>query len=151
MKSPVRIRTWVMLIVLLIGDRILKWLAVHVWFTSPVDVLPGVRLNFLLNPGVAFSLPLFGLLVTLATGCLLVALTWVFVHAWYRSNRRTTTGIAFILTGAASNLADRLLLGGVVDYLGIGSRSVLNIADMLVVAGVCMLIFFHKEKTMLES
>lgn len=44
-------------------------------------------------------------------------------------------GLGLVLGGAASNLADRFLRAGVLDYISIGRWPVFNLADAAMVAG----------------
>jgi signal peptidase II len=58
---------------------------------------------------------------------------------------------SMILGGATSNLFDRLICGGVIDFLDIGYKGlrwpVFNIADVFIFAGVLLLFFKYKRCT----
>ncbi len=147
-------RTIVCLVVVgivLVADRVCKLIALEVWSQRPVRLLPEVELTFLLNRGIAFGLPALPVL----QGAIITALVVLFVagvRAIRRHNTRVATGALVILMGAASNMADRMLYGGVVDYLHIALPSVINLADVLIVLG-CLLLATAKEtkRTMQET
>lgn len=107
-------------VLLFVLDRLTKW----VFFDSAV-----------LNTGVAFSLfsghNLFLALVT--------AVLFVVVVFWYY--REPSLGLTLIAAGALGNLFDRVLYGGVVDFIALGFWPAFNVADCLVVVGVCLLAY----------
>lgn len=132
-------RPWPLLlvaVVLLSADR---WFKGVTWAISPSGLaedifgLP-VDLRVFINKGAIFSLPmpdwLFWPLVMLATA----ALVW----AWWRLRRPepyAAAAIAFILIGGCSNVIDRLIVGGTIDYLIFFDRSAVNLADGMIVGG----------------
>ena len=117
---------------------------------SVVGVIPGLfRLVRVENRGIAFGLFSdsssalgFALLILFS----FVALAIVGVLLWKnpRSAVRAGVGLTFIFGGAASNLADRLLRGSVVDFLDvyIGSYHwpAFNAADSAIVIGSGLLL-----------
>jgi len=57
--------------------------------------------------------------------------------------------LVFITSGAMSNVLDRLLYGGVVDYINLKPLFVANLADLFIVLGISYffyLMVFKKEK-----
>jgi len=79
-----------------------------------------------LRPVGLFFVWLFCLLATV----LLAARAGVFDSALAQA------GLGFALGGAAGNLADLLLRGGVVDYLEVGRWPAFNLADVAILMGV---------------
>ncbi len=127
-------------------DRIAKYLSLTMWSARPVTPLPGIHLTFLLNPGIALSIPLHGFF-TLAVVLLLLCGLLVWVVRTFRSGQfLRTVFLLVILLGAASNLLDRLLYGGVVDYLQIVLPTVINLADVMVVAGIILLLVVPRDR-----
>lgn len=94
---------------------------------------PFVELAYFANPGIAFSIPLPQSLTLLITGILIVTLS-VYLIKTPSANIRIALGTA--LTGAISNFFDRLITGYTTDYIIFFSRSAINIADLLIVAGM---------------
>ena len=118
------------------------WLSVR----PSVPVLPGFfHLTLVHNTGVAFGLfQGYGLWVTLATLAVLAAV----VRSSVRKGQGTLTLVCLglIVGGALGNLADRLRLGAVVDFLDVRFFDVrfwpvFNIADSCVTVGAILLAF----------
>ncbi|MCX5801736.1 MAG: signal peptidase II [Candidatus Eisenbacteria bacterium] len=109
-----------------------------------------VRLTFVRNSGVVFGL-LSGHRTPLILTTFLTILVLLFLI--FRS-RRSRPGMSFslvlVLAGAIGNLIDRLRLGGVVDFIDVGWKSVrwpvFNVADTAVTVGV-LLFLYHSLLT----
>ncbi len=54
-------------------------------------------------------------------------------------NKRTGLAVCLIFSGIISNLIDRILRGGVVDYIDIRVWPVFNLSDVLILLGVIWL------------
>ncbi len=52
-----------------------------------------------------------------------------------------------IISAGISNLYDRIIYGGVVDFIAVGNFPVFNIADVIISVGVGLLILFELKKT----
>jgi len=55
----------------------------------------------------------------------------------------------FVIAGGISNMIDRFVYGGVIDYLRVG-RAVFNIADLSIWIGCLMILFAIKNKSLSE-
>lgn len=123
-------------ILLLATDRVLKWFSVEQWSQQQVTLFRGAHLTYLLNDGIAFSIPLpFWAFITFSIA-VLGSLGWFGARAFRLREWFGLLAIGWIIVGAASNIADRIYYGGVVDYLQILFPSVMNIADGMILAGV---------------
>ena len=102
------------------------------------------------NPGIAFGLFsetaskwIFFLLV-LSSAAVIVLLIWLLV-AGYAGRVESQIGIALIAGGAAGNLLDRLLHGGVTDFLELHAGTfrwpAFNLADSAITVGAALIIF----------
>lgn len=131
--------------VLLALDRIAKWVAIMQWSSRPLEILPSIRLEFLLNPGVALSIPVGGTAALVVSMLLLFAFLIILVRTLKHKEERNALALVSVLVGAGSNLADRILYGGVVDYLGIWRLPVINLADLLIVGGILALVFVRSS------
>lgn len=99
------------------------------------------------NPGIAFSLfadsPSKWVRAALIVGALLVigALAWLLVTG--QGGAKACAGIAFLLGGAAGNVTDRILHGGVTDFLEVWIGSyrwpAFNVADSAITIGAILL------------
>jgi signal peptidase II len=65
-------------------------------------------------------------------------------------SRSSLWGIGSVIIGAVSNIADRLLYGGVIDFIVLHYRGwefpTFNIADVLICGGIMLLMVQQKEK-----
>ncbi len=119
---------------------------------SPVSLVPGVvDLTYTENRDVAFdALARFSLhppsLVIVAIN---LAATAAVLVVWLR--RRGAAGsehaaFALIVAGAVGNAIDRLARGHVVDFIHVHFWPVFNVADVLVVAGVALLLLVRGRR-----
>jgi signal peptidase II len=91
-------------------------------------------------------------LFTFGTGIvLLVGAVSLFTHTW---SPLAVIGICLYLAGGASNLADRLVDGHVIDFLNIGlgplRTGIFNVADIAVMTGVVLFLIGHFRSPMPE-
>lgn len=84
------------------------------------------------------------LIIAIVTG----ALCWYAYHNYKSGN--PIIGEVFIIAGSLSNLIDRVVYNGVVDFIilsyGDVSWPVFNIADAAIVLGVGLLVFLYENK-----
>lgn len=130
-------------------DRISKWLIIHFgiayckvtsWLSWCLHYNRGVSWSFLHAEDTGLFV-LVSLLVAFITG----------VVAWHAYTRwcqgRAVYGQMMVIAGSCSNLLDRVLFGGVVDFIHLHvngwSFAVFNIADAAIVLGV--LVMFLQE------
>ncbi|WP_123400931.1 signal peptidase II [Inmirania thermothiophila] len=113
-----------------------------------VAVAPVLNLVLVRNEGAAFSLLREAggwqrwLLAAVAAAVSLLLLRWLLrLEAGHRAEG---LGLALVLGGAVGNLADRLRLGHVVDFLDLHWRGwhwpAFNLADAAITAGVAVLL-----------
>jgi len=147
-----RVMYVVLALVILVGDQATKALVEHaIPEHAVIPILPHC-LNFVhsRNPGAAFGLfadspaswkTAVLVVVSAALLVFLVAMVWRSKHLPWESG----VGLAMILGGALSNLADRIRFGRVVDFIDVYARSYhwpsFNLADSAIVVGAGFLIF----------
>jgi signal peptidase II len=138
---------WAILsLAVMVADRLTKTLVerttVNGWRRT---VIPGFfDLVHTRNPGIAFglladtSLPWMRIALIALSVVAAAAMAWLLI-AGRAGGQRSRAGIALILGGAAGNLFDRLLDGGVVDFLLFYFRRfewpAFNVADSAIVIG----------------
>ena len=106
-----------------------------------VRVPPFAEITHRFNTGAAFSLMSDSpILVTLLSLALLIALCAA-VDRCFRPTRPARDALAFVIGGGAGNLIDRVLLGGVTDYIRLLfiRFPVFNLADICITCGVAAL------------
>jgi signal peptidase II len=95
-----------------------------------VDVLGPIGLTLSHNSGVAFGLAAGG-------GTRLVVVGYLFSRQPTRPGMWVAAGL--LAGGAIGNLADRVRVDAVTDYVAIGNWPAFNLADVAVTAGVLLL------------
>jgi signal peptidase II len=143
-RERFRLAAWALLVLVL--DQLTKAIVYRgmTLHGRPVPLLgEGLRFNYIHNEGAAFGLfggsRWFFIGVSLLSILVIVALV---ASGRYR-DRHMNTAFGLILGGAAGNLADRLWLGKVIDFIEMGVAGhywpVYNVADIGVTLGVILL------------
>jgi signal peptidase II len=123
-----------------------KLLAVaHLTPHQKVDVVGGLlRFDLVRNPGAAFST---GTSYTIVLSAIALLAAGVVIRFGRRlGDRIWAVGLGLLLAGVCGNLTDRVfrdpgfLRGHVVDFLELPHWPVFNVADMLIDAGVALII-----------
>ena len=92
-------------------------------------------------------------LFTIGTGVLLLVVAGAAFAL--RADPRAFTGFSLVLAGGASNLADRLVHGRVVDFLNVGvgplRTGIFNVADAAITIGVLLLLIPWRRSSIFAS
>jgi len=128
---------------LVAADQLTKFLVVTTFVPGQRIVLghPFFHLTYVQNTGAAFGLfkgqqTLFILMSVVVIGFL--------VREFFIRSVMTTRvfwGCVLILGGAAGNLIDRLRLGYVIDFIGVGVWPMFNVADSAITVGIGLLLW----------
>ncbi len=122
------------------------WIESHVPLHTARDVIPGFfQLSHVRNTGIAFGM--FASRDGSILAWIVVAIevsAMILVASYYRrapaGHRRILTALALIFGGALGNVFDRVVSGGVTDFLGFYLGSFrwpdFNLADSAIVVGV---------------
>ena len=140
-------------VILFILDQILKnWAYRELSGKANFFILGRIfSLEFYQNPGIAFGIPLPSWLFFLLTALILIVLGY-FAKEYYREKDSLGLfALVLIIVGAISNIIDRLRFGYVIDYLNIAFWPVFNIADIMVIAGVAILLVKGIRETKKEN
>jgi signal peptidase II len=135
----------------LAADRATKFVIEH--YTSPYFRFPVVSDIVMLvhnqNPGIAFGVfsnsnsPWLTPLLLLSSALVIVLLGWLLMTGRV-GGRLAQAGLALILGGAAGNALDRLIHGGVTDFveirLGTFSWPAFNVADSAISIGAALVV-----------
>jgi signal peptidase II len=122
-------------------DQLTKWLVTsQLGLGDAVQVFPGVALHHVQNTGIAFGFFAGATpLVILATSAVVV---WMLVFFGRSGGRHPIlpAALGLLVGGSVSNLADRIRLGHVVDFIEIPHWPAFNLADSVIVLGVGVLV-----------
>lgn len=136
-------------------DRITKYWA-QCCLTSTTLQWPWVaELELSFNRGVTFGLfhdqaPLVFWLIIVLVGFLLFCVAFAGAQAWRR--HEDVQSYLIILAGGCSNLYDRLVYGGVIDFISLSPQIPFlqfsfNIADVAIIVGIMLLVLQRKHET----
>ena len=133
-------------------DQATKWL-VLTYVKKNITILPFVSFQLVFNRGISWGLfhsnqaTQFAL-VTTAIISIIVLLAWVTINRWKQG--KSIFGETLVLAGAISNLLDRFFFHGVIDFILLSYKGwswpYFNLADMSIVIGVFIMLFFHTRE-----
>lgn len=134
---------WLIAIVTFSLDRLSKLLVQNsMEVGQSIPIIDGVfHLTYVENPGAAF-----GILAHRTNFFIVMTIIVILIVAYFykmipRERKLLKVALALQVGGALGNLADRILYGHVIDYFDFRVWPVFNIADSVIVAGVCLLAF----------
>ncbi len=129
-----------LLFIILIIDQFLK----HYFLAIEISQCPGM--NIVINKGIAFGLLNNGwinpLLITIY---IVTAITIVYIYrkiGQRKDLKQYQLPLLLILIGVLSNLMDRLLIGGVIDYIDLCIWPVFNLGDASINLGAILIVFY---------
>jgi len=137
---------WVALFVaitVVLVDQISKW-ASYALPETGVRLFPGLTLVRLVNTGLPGSIPAPEFIPLLLVAGALALCAVGLKKSLRNSCLFDSLGWTAIMGGGLSNLADRLVRGGVLDIIRIGPISYINLADLSVMAGIVLLLLKPK-------
>lgn len=124
----------------LVVDQIVKRLAMTSppWYRGVFIIIDDVfGFGGRLNREFAWGLPVSNGVTAVIMTTVLVGLV---AYALFRP-RLFASPLVFILAGAVSNLIDRLVWGGAIDYVLLPFDGAVNLADGMIVLGLILLLF----------
>lgn len=115
-------------------DRYLKALAIA---GLTMGAAP-LEFDLFKNKGIAFSIPMHDAIFWPLAVLILTALTVLFFR--FKKKDDVSASLLFlIIIGSISNIIDRMLIDATIDYMILFDRSAINIADVMILAGVIAL------------
>jgi signal peptidase II len=125
----------------LFSDQLTKWIVTsELRLDESVQVLGPFELHRVQNSGIAFGL--FASATSVVIVLTTVAVAWMLLF-FARSGARhpvIPAGLGLLIGGSVANLADRVRLGHVTDFLDLGWWPAFNLADTFIVLGVAILL-----------
>ena len=117
-------------------DRVTKKLVLNFFFERKF------LFNFQLNQNFVFGWSLSKAMIIIFASVTIVALFFFLIQTVRKQREEMFFLYLLIILGAFSNLLDRLLYGGVVDFIDLYFFPVFNLADIMITAGVILLVVF---------
>ena len=93
---------------------------------------------YICNKGIAWGVHLPSFLILTISSALILYLCFLVLTSKFKIE--TYYPLIFILAGAISNMADRLRLGCIIDFIDLKFWPAFNLADVFIVLGVILLI-----------
>jgi len=136
---------WLVLVAGAVADQVSKYVTLCFLPASGIQIFPWFWLTPVRNRGVSFGLFSSGVLTVPVIIASVAVLAVLIFHAGWSAARPAAYRVAMgmIAGGILGNLADRVVRGSVVDFLDFRVWPVFNIADSLIVIGVCIVLFLH--------
>lgn len=126
-----------------IVDRLLKSYAQGLPEGTAFSFFPGLEFGYVLNSGL-FFFPAWRFIPWLALAVLITLFVFLighFIANWkFEIGNSRHRALLCVLLGGASNVFDRFAYGGVIDYVNIFGLATINLADILIFAGLLILI-----------
>ena len=144
--NNVRIFWWTIPVLAIVWiDGLLKQFALEKLPDEGSLVDPGL-LSFAVhkNFGIAFDIPFKRWLIITITIIIGLVLAEIAYKNWKRHSD-VAFGAIMIIIGALGNLYDRIVYEFTIDYIIILGRSAINLADILIVAGVVFLLLASRR------
>lgn len=136
-------QVWCIALAVVILDQGSKWLIQHgMMLHESIPVIPGFfHITYILNRGAAF-----GILENQRWLFLVMAIILFVLYAVFRKkiprHEAVQAGTGMLLGGAFGNALDRFLHGAVVDFFDFRIWPVFNVADIGIVVGVFLLLWY---------
>jgi signal peptidase II len=147
-----RIGLWIIIVAVLgLADRVTKLLAQKMLTSVQVNSL--LSFDFMLNRGISWGMfhDSTDTIFTIVS-CLIIIVTAILAGIAYRRYQqgKYIAGELLVLCGSVSNIVDRMLYGGVIDFIllnfGQWTFPVFNLADVYIVVGIgIMFVMYARE------
>lgn len=99
-------------------------------------------INYTLNTGA-----LFGMFKGMNLVLIFVSIIILFLLLmYYHKHKKQYLGFGFLVGGLIGNVIDRIIFGGVIDFLDFKIWPVFNLADSAIVIGVLLVLFSFRKK-----
>lgn len=113
------------------------------YILEPINILWNiVFFEHIQNPGIAFSLPLTGIVLKIVTIVLILGLFGYYLsQEAEKKNKYIHIAFWLILGWAIGNGIERIYYGSVTDFIGVTGFAVMNIADIAISIGATIYVW----------
>ncbi len=135
---------WLIVVIGLLADQVTKYMiSTGMQISQSIPVIPNIfHLTYIMNKGAAYSILQGQRWFFIVIAAAVVVGVLIFLTKVPKKDLFLRTALALIISGAIGNMIDRIRFGGVVDFIDFRVFPIFNIADSLVVIGVCLLVLY---------
>ena len=128
-------------IILIIIDQLSKLLIIA-YVKAPIGN-DYFKIEVVSNTGIAFGFNNSSNITNILLSLIVIALIIRFIKMQNeRIDNKTMVALSLMISGGISNVIDRLIRGGVIDFIKIMHFPIFNIADIFIVVGWVLLVVF---------
>lgn len=121
-------------LIVLIIDQISKYIVRHsMQLGSSIQLFPFFQFHHLYNTGAGFSILQGNNFLLIWLGIIVLGIILYFSDTY---KKREALWIGIVLGGILGNLSDRIIFGGVTDFIAVSIWPVFNIADSAISIGI---------------
>lgn len=138
-------------VIILLLDQFTKFL-ISKFVKNSLKIIPRIlEIEIIKNTGVAFGINsgnMKNIVITIIFLCLII----YFIKKQFRLiNIKTMFSLSLMFAGGFSNLIDRIVRGGILDFIKISTFPIFNIADISIVIGWILLVINIVKFTGIEE
>ena len=126
--------------IILLIDQFSKMIILNIINESKIIIPKLLEIDIIKNIGIAFGLNNGNLKNIFITIVILIMIIGFIKKQYQNIDRNMMISLSLILGGGISNLIDRIIRGGVIDFIKVSTFPIFNIADCLIVIGWVLLI-----------
>jgi signal peptidase II len=139
------IRTIILTVLFVILDQVAKFQA-SAFIDEPVSFMKGhLIFQKSFNTGIAFGLKVPQIAIIVLSFFILAILVHLIYSEINLKKHTAVLGSSLVLGGALSNLVDRVMYGGVIDFIGSKYWPTFNLADVFIVVGVLIIVIYNRR------
>ncbi len=135
--------TYFSCLALFIIDRITKYISLNELSKKGVYFFNFFGLEHQINSGIAFSIKIPYFMILSTTLIIIFFLIYIAIKKIQQKEYIKSFLFSLIIIGAMSNLIDRLLYGGVIDFIKIWNFPVFNLADAYITISIIIYILLE--------
>ena len=126
--------------IILLIDQFSKMIILNIINESKIIIPKLLEIDIIKNIGIAFGLNNGNLKNIFITIVILIMIIGFIKKQYQNIDRNMMISLSLILGGGISNLIDRIIRGGVIDFIKVSTFPIFNIADISIVVGWILLI-----------
>jgi signal peptidase II len=105
------------------------------------------KLNLAINKNIAFSLAIPQKIIFFLIFSILIFLFYLLIKHCKKKEFTFIFSLSLIIIGALSNFIDRIIYGGVIDFIDVSYFTILNLADIYITTGIILWIIAEKQNS----